>query len=63
VVDADFRAEDRVAPLAERDEIVEALEDDVLLAEMLTVPSVLQPVPCNGLLGIGDAPGDLERKL
>ena len=34
----------RVAPLAERREIVEALEDDVLLPEILALAAVLRPV-------------------
>ena len=37
-------AEDRVAPLAKRDEIVETFEDDVLFAEMRAVAGILQPV-------------------
>ena len=48
-------AEDRVAPLAERDEVVEALEDDVLLAEMLTVAGIFEPIPGDRFLWIGDA--------
>jgi hypothetical protein len=45
-------AENRVAPLAERDEIVEALKDDVLLAEVAAVAGILQPVPSHGLFRV-----------
>src|SRR6202046_4728974 len=45
-------AENGVAPLAERHEIVEALEDDVLLAEMAAVAGILQPVPGHGLFRV-----------
>src|SRR6478752_1992785 len=44
--------EDRVAPLAKRYEIVEALEHDVLLRKVTTVASVLQPIPSHRLFGI-----------
>ena len=48
--------EDRVAPLAQRHEIVEALEDHVLLAEMRAVAGILKPVPNKSLLGMSNAP-------
>jgi hypothetical protein len=35
---------------------VEALEDHVLLAEMLAVAGILQPIPSKSLLGMSDAP-------
>ncbi|MNT77069.1 hypothetical protein D3C72_2161450 [compost metagenome] len=44
----------RISPLAERDEIMEALEDHVLVAEMLALLAVLHPVPGKGLFGIRD---------
>ena len=45
-----------VAPLAERHEVVEALEDDVLVIEVLTVLAVLEPVPGERLSGSGVLP-------
>ena len=48
----DMIAEDRVAPLAERNEIVEALEHDVLLGEVRAVSGVLQPIPSYGLFRV-----------
>jgi hypothetical protein len=45
-------SENRIAPLAERHEIVEALKDDVLLAEMTAVSGILQPIPGHGPFGI-----------
>jgi hypothetical protein len=41
--------------LAERDKVMEALEDDVLLAKMRAVAGVLQPVPGNCFLRVGNA--------
>src|SRR4029077_3405277 len=38
-------AEDRVAPLAEGHKIMEAFENDVFIAEMLSVPGILEPIP------------------
>jgi hypothetical protein len=35
---------------------VETLEDHVLLAEMLAVAGILQPVPSKSLLGLRNAP-------
>ena len=55
-------AEDRIAPLAEGDEIVEALEDHVLLAEMLAVAGVFQPVPGDRLLRIPRRAGWPRRR-
>ena len=49
--------ENRIAPLAERDEIVEAFEYDVLLAEMTAVTGILQPVPGYGLFRVLDFAG------
>jgi hypothetical protein len=49
--------EDRIAPLAERDEIVEAFEDDVFLAEVAAVSGILQPVPRHGLVRVFDFAG------
>src|SRR5215469_2000439 len=50
---------DRVAPLAQCNEVVEALKDDVLLAEILSQLSVLKPVVdkcpvCIGHLAVDD---------
>ena len=53
-VEARHDAEDRIAPLAQRHEIVEAFEDDVPLGEMLSVACVLQPIIGDGLVGVGD---------
>lgn len=44
---------ERVPPLAERHEIVEHLEHDILVGEILSVSGILDPVPGEGLLGIG----------
>ena len=54
LVEARHDAEDRIAPLAERHEIVEAFEDDVLLGEIFPVARVLEPVIGDGLVGVGD---------
>ena len=43
---------DHVAPLAERQEVVEALEDDVLPAEVLAQLAILQPVVDERPIGI-----------
>src|SRR5208282_5394069 len=55
LAEARHDAEERVAPLAKRDKVMEALEDDVLFAEMRAVAGVLQPVPGNCFLRVGDA--------
>ena len=44
--------EDGIPPLAQRDKVVECFEDDVLVAEMLAVPGVLEPIVDEGLFGI-----------
>jgi streptogramin lyase len=55
LAEAGHDAEERVAPLAERDKVMEALEDDVLFVEMRAVAGVLQPVPGNRFLRVGNA--------
>src|SRR5215208_4589378 len=45
---------ERIAPLAERKEVVEALEDDVLIPKVLPLPTVFDPVVDKRLLRIGD---------
>src|SRR5918995_4854176 len=45
---------ERIAPLAERKEVVEALEDDVLIPKVLSLPTVFDPVVDKRLLRIGD---------
>ena len=47
----------RRPPLAQRHEVVEALEHNVLLAEMLAVAGVLEPVVNKGPFWIGDPSG------
>ena len=49
-------AEDRIAPLAQRHEIVKTFEHNVLTGEMLSIPGVLEPVPGHGLVRVGGAP-------
>src|SRR5260221_13389406 len=44
---------ERIAPLAERKKVVEALEDHVLPPEVLPQRAILDPVVDQGLLGIG----------
>jgi hypothetical protein len=48
--------------LAERDEVVEAFEHDVLLAEMAAVSGILQPVLGHGLFWAFDLAGLMQRK-
>src|SRR6185437_6563238 len=56
--------EDRVAPLAERHEIVETLEHDVLFRKVTTVAGVLQPIPGYRLFGIfGFAAFDIGESI
>jgi hypothetical protein len=43
--------------LAEGHEVVEALEDNVLVVEVLAFLAVLEPVPGEGLLGFGGLAG------
>ncbi len=47
-----------IAQLAECQEIVEALEDDVLPTEVRAQPAVLQPVVDERSIGIRDSPID-----
>ncbi|MNL44174.1 hypothetical protein D3C87_1667320 [compost metagenome] len=45
---------ERISPLTESDEIMEALEHHILVAEVLALFSVLHPIPGKGLFGIRD---------
>ena len=56
LAEARHDAEDRIAPLAERDEVMEAFKDNVLLAEMRAFPGILEPIPGDRPLRISDAP-------
>ena len=51
LIEARHDAEDRIAPLAERHEVVEAFEDDVLFCEIFSVACILEPVVGDGLVG------------
>jgi hypothetical protein len=53
-------AEDSITPLTERYKVVETLENDILLAEVLTVAGVFQPVSYNGLSGLAMLPAPIS---
>ena len=54
--EARHHAEHRIAPLAERHEIVEAFEHDIFFGEIFSVAGVLEPVVGDGLVGTAMRP-------